>query len=73
MNKLRILHAALIEKFPENLWRSAKAGNGDVVSTIQFSSPILTPEHKQMAIIPKEKPPIPGCIVYGLSLCIFVI
>jgi hypothetical protein len=63
LNKLGIINAALSEQFPKNTWRSAEAGTRDLFSTIEFSSLILAPEHKQMAIIPNEKASIPGCIV----------
>jgi hypothetical protein len=47
--------------------------SADLFSTIEFSSSIFTPEHKQMAIIPNEKASIPGCIIYSLLLRISVI
>jgi hypothetical protein len=63
LNKLCILDAALREQFPKNLRRSAKAGNGDLFSAAEISNLILTPEHKQTALIPHEKAPIPGRVM----------
>jgi hypothetical protein len=54
-NKVCILGAALREQFPKNLQRFAKAGNRDLFSATKLSSFILTPEHKQTALISHEK------------------
>jgi hypothetical protein len=63
LNKVCILGAALGEQFPENLRRSAKARNGGLFSATELSSLILTPEHKQTALIPHEKASIPGRVI----------
>jgi hypothetical protein len=63
LNKLCILGAALGEQFLKNLQRSAKAGNRDLFSTTEISSLILTPKHKQTALIPHEKASIPGLVI----------
>ena len=73
LNKFCILGVALIEQFPKNLRRSAKAGNGDVLSTTEFSSLKMTPEHKPTALIPQEKAPIPGRVIKSLFIRISAI
>jgi hypothetical protein len=73
LNKLCILGAALIEQFPKDLRRPAKAGNGDVLSTADFSSFKMTPEHKPTALIPQEKAPIPGRVIQSLFIRISAI
>jgi hypothetical protein len=62
-NKVGILGVALRDQFPKDLRRSAKAGNGDLFSAAEISSLILTPEHKQAALISYEKAPIPRRII----------
>jgi hypothetical protein len=62
-NKVGVLSVALRDQFPKNLRRSAKAGNGDLFSAAEISSLILTPEHKQTALIPHEKASIPGRVI----------
>ena len=63
LNKLFILGVALREQFFKNLRRFAKAGNGDLFSATKISSLILTPEHKQAALVPHEKASILGRVI----------
>ena len=73
LNKLGILGAVLIEQLLKTLRRFAEAGNGDLFSTAKVSSLMLTPEHRQMALMPHENASISERVMQSLFIRISVI
>lgn len=68
LNKLCELGVAPREQLFKNLRRFAKLRNRDLFSANETCSLIVTSEHKQTALIPHEKAPIPRRVLY----CLFV-